>query len=176
VSRVLGHCARGLLVLALGCGGGPPATAPAPVGLAPKSTDRLASGIHALELGKFEDAVEDFLWVAEREGGSRLGREALLLAMAADLDPRNRSRRLAEGAALAARYLAIAPPDDNARPVVLATYLMALELGAPEPTGARAAGLPAPTAPPVNTRMLALERELAKLKDELARIRKTLDR
>lgn len=174
MSNALCRLAPGLLLLVAACGGGPPPAAPAPV--EPQPAERLAAGIHSLEVGKFEQAVRDFLWVAEREGSSRLGREALLLAMAADLDPRNRSRRLAEGAALAARYLAIAPPDDNARPVVLATYLMALELGAPEPRGARAAGLPPPAAPPVSTRILTLERELTKLKDELARIRKTLDR
>lgn len=168
------HVGPGLLALVLACGGTPPPAPPVPV--EPSAAERLAEGIHALEIGEFEDAVADFLWVAEQEGSSRLGREALLLAMAADLDPRNRSRRLAEGAALAARYLAIAPADDNARPVVLATYLMALELGAPEPRGARAAGLPPPAAPPVNTRIMSLERELVKLKDELARIRKTLDR
>jgi hypothetical protein len=168
--RVLAQRVVPVLVFLLSaCAGssGPSALGPA---------DRLERGLGALEQGEFEAAVADFLWVAEREGGSRRGREALLLAMAADLDPRNKSRRLDEGAALAARYLAVAPPDDAARPVVLATYLLALELGAPEPSGARAAGLPRPGAPPVSTRILALEREVAKLKGELVRIRKTLDR
>lgn len=163
----LGLAVSLLLLPACAGGGGPRELGPA---------DRLERGLGALERGEFEDAVADFLWVAEKEGSSRRGREALLLAMAADLDPRNESRRLDEGAALAARYLAVAPPDDPARPVVLATYLLALELGAPEPSGARAAGLPRTGAPPVSVRMLALEREVAKLKAELVRIRKTLDR
>lgn len=158
-----------LLVLLSACAGG---AGPKELGPA----DRLERGLGALERGEFEDAVTDFLWVVEREGGSRRGREALLLAMAADLDPRNKSRRLDEGAALAARYLALAPPDDPARPVVLATYLLALELGAPEPSGARAAGLPQTGAPPVSAKIVALERQVAKLQGELVRIRKTLDR
>jgi hypothetical protein len=151
---------------------------------APAST-RLNRAVDALERGRHADAVAELVSLAGSCPATPVERYALLLATAASIDPRNPSRRLSEGAALAARYLATVPSDESGgRPLAQAFYLLAVELGAkPPPAAAQACPaasaaavvLPVTEVPTVADRMRAMERELAGLREELARIRKTLE-
>jgi len=137
----------------------------------------------ALDAGNHTAAIAELLLVAGRCPATAAERHALLTAAAVALDPTNGSRQVELGASLSARYLAIAPSDDsNGRPVARAFYLIALELGA-EPvtapgcvsTDSAAAVLPRSDAPSMPDRIRVLERELARLREELVRIRKTLE-
>jgi len=170
--------ASGLVLCAalLGCATKPP---PREVVAAP-ARDRAQ---RALEQGNHSGAIAELLLVAGRCPATATERHALLTAAALALDPSNVSRQVDLGASLAARYLATAPGSDaNGRPLARAFYLIALELGA-EPVTApecvspdsAAAVLPHTQAPRMPDRIRVLERELARLREELVRIRKTLE-
>jgi len=156
--------------------GPPPAPAPG-----------LARAERALQRGNQPEAIAELLLVAGRCPATAIERRALLTAAAVALDPSNDSRQLDLGASLAARYIATAPVTDaSGRPLAQALYLLALELGAEPapPTGcgggtaadsAALAALPHIGAPSVPDRIKSLERELTRLREELVRIRKTLE-
>jgi len=140
----------------------------------------------ALDRGHASEAIAELLLVAGRCPATAVERHALLTAAAIALDPSNDSRQLDLGASLAARYLATVPSSDAAgRPLAQALYLLAVELGAEPspPTGcgnlvsdsAAVAALPHMGAPSVPDRIKSLERELTRLREELQRIRKTLE-
>jgi hypothetical protein len=141
----------------------------------------------ALERGQHSQAIAELLLVAGRCPATALERRALLTAAAVALDPSNDARQLDLGASLAAKYLATPPaPDDAARPMAQSLYLLALELGADPspPTGCSGgqyadsvavAALPRSPSPSVPDRIKVLERELTRLREELLRIRKTLE-
>jgi hypothetical protein len=140
----------------------------------------------ALERGHQSEAIAELLLVAGRCPATPVERHALLTAAAVALDPSNGARQLDLGASLAARYLATAPnADATGRPLAQALYLLAVELGAEPspPTGcgnlvtdsAAVAALPHIGAPSVPERIKSLERELTRLREELLRIRKTLE-
>jgi hypothetical protein len=140
----------------------------------------------ALERGNRAEAIAELLLVAGRCPSTPVERRALLTAAAVALDPANEARQLDLGASLAARYLATSPPESSDRPLAQSFYLLAIELGAEPapPTGcgstsvsdsAALAALPRVEAPSVRDRIRLLERELSRLRDELVRIRKTLE-
>lgn len=169
-----------------------------------RAEQRLSEGLTALEQNDFETGTREVGWVALNYHREEIGRRALLVAAAAEIDPRNPKRRLAYGADLAATYLR--QPEktpDWLGPVAQALYLSALELGAAEERVAQAEQraeeverkLPELPSPSVTSRLREavterdrlsrrveqLEKDLAertkKLSDtekELERIRKTL--
>lgn len=157
-----------------------------PAGQAPAPQSALDQAVAALERGNSSEAIAELLLVAGRCPATAVERRALLTASALALDPSNEQRQLDLGASLAARYLATAPASDaTGRPLAQALYLLALELGA-EATPPRGCGgassdsavvaaLPHMGAPSVPERMKTLERELTRLREELVRIRKTLE-
>ena len=135
------------------------------------------------ERGNQAGAIAELLLVAGRCPATSAERHALLTAAAVALDPSHGGRQVDLGANLAARYLATAPTDDpDGRPLARAMYLIALELGA-EPVTATgcvspdsmATVLPRTDVQSMPERIKVLERELVRLRDELARIRKTLE-
>jgi len=157
----------------------------APFASPPRSTTAPARdrAQHALEIGNHSGAIAELLLVAGRCPATEDERHALLTAAALALDPSNGSRQVELGASLAARYLATAPAGDaDGRPMAQSFYLIALELGA-EPVTApgcisvdsAALVLPKRDAASMPDRIKGLERELARLRDELVRIRKTLE-
>jgi hypothetical protein len=146
----------------------------------------MAPAERALQRGQQSEAIAELLLVAGRCPSTPVERHALLTAAAVALDPSNHDRQLDLGASLAARYIATAPATDaTGRPLAQSLYLLALELGAEPspPTGcgglmsdsAAVAALPHMGAPSVPERIKSLERELTRLREELLRIRKTLE-
>jgi hypothetical protein len=100
--------------------------------------DRFESGMAAVRRGDFAQANTDLNWVADHHPNDEIGRRALLIMAALELDPRNPRRGLARGADLAGAYL---KSDQNERwtePVAQSLYLLALELGAAEERVAQA--------------------------------------
>lgn len=96
---------------------------------------RLQRGVDALEANEFDVAHTELSWVYTHCPSSRQGMDALLLLATAELDPRNRSRRLDVGAALVAAYLATPGISAERRQLGESIYLLALELGALPPLG-----------------------------------------
>jgi hypothetical protein len=135
------------------------------------------------ERGNQSAAIAELLLVSGRCPATEVERHALLTAAAMALDPSRGARQVDLGANLAARYLTTAPPDDlDGRPMARSMYLIALELGAEPVTtpgcvsaDSAAAVLPRADAQSMPERIKVLERELSRLRDELARIRKTLE-
>lgn len=155
--------------------------------MAPVTRDRVQL---ALERGNHAGAIAELLQAAGRCPSGAGEREALLTAAALALDPANALRQVDLAASLSARYLATAERADAGRPVAQSLYLLALELGGERVTSAGCGGgdsvlaaLPHVAAPgaasaaatPDLDRIKILERELARLRDELVRIRKTLE-
>jgi hypothetical protein len=152
--------------------------------MAPVARDRVQL---ALERGNHAGAIAELLLAAGRCPRGAGEREALLTAAALALDPSNALRQVDLGASLSARYLATAERADAGRPLAQSLYLLALELGGERVTSAGCgrgdsvlAALPQVAAPgaasaPDLDRIRVLERELARLRDELQRIRKTLE-
>jgi hypothetical protein len=176
------------LLVASGCA----SARPAPARPAPESNSAapvLQRAERALTRGNHSEAIAELLLVAGRGPATEVERHALLTAAAVALDPSNASRQLDLGASLAARYLATAPTSDvNGRPLAQSLYLIALELGAersmsPACGAARGvrgdtaapATLPTMDTPSVPERIRLLERELTRLREELLRIRRTLE-
>jgi hypothetical protein len=179
---------RGVIALSWSLGCLPKATTDPVPAAAPAlaATPGLERADRALERGHESEAIAELLLVAGRCPTSSVERYALLTAAAIALDPSNESRQLDLGASLTARYLATVPATDAAgRPLARALYLLAVELGAEPspPTGcaslvsdsAAIAALPHMGSPSVPDRIKSLERELTRLREELLRIRKTLE-
>jgi hypothetical protein len=162
---------------------------------------RLDDGALALTQGDFEAAHERLLEARETCGDALLGRQALLLLGALELDPRNPRRSPDQGAEHTARYLSYPETFPWTRPLAESLYLLALELGAskPETTDARglaaaeraapdcevadryavqaaAVELPTLNQPSVQTRLRALERKRAELERRLAELQGELER
>lgn len=137
----------------------------------------------ALDQGNPSAAIAELLLVSGNCPSTPAQRHALLSAAAVALDPSNTDRQLNLGANLAARYLTTAPRGDvDGIPLARSLYLIALELGATpvSATGcvsadSAAARLPQSLPQSMPERIKTLERELSRLRDELVRIRKTLE-
>jgi hypothetical protein len=177
---------RGVIALSWSLGCLPQSTTDPVSPVAPTPALGLERADRALERGHQSEAIAELLLVAGRCPVTSVERYALLTAAAIALDPSNASRQLDLGASLAARYLATVPTTDAAgRPLARALYLLAIELGAEPspPTGcaslvsdsAAVAALPHMGAPSVPDRIKSLERELTRLREELLRIRRTLE-
>ncbi len=97
---------------------------------APDPESVLRQGVDALGSGHFREAHEDLSWVYTHYPEQDVGRRALLVIAAAEMDPRNPDQRLTVGARLLERFFA---PDSIAgwqEPVAESMYLLALDLGA----------------------------------------------
>lgn len=99
----------------------------------------LDAGALALRQAEFEAARERLAAVRLVCGEARLGRQALLLLAALELDPRNPAADPDRAAAFAARYLARFETFPWTRPVAEQLYLQAL----------RAGGRPTPSVDPL---------------------------
>jgi hypothetical protein len=100
--------------------------------------DRFESGMVAIRRGDFAQANTDLNWVAEHHPNDELGRRAVLVLAAIELDPRNPRRRLAMGADRAGAYLKSDANERWTEPIAQSLYLLALELGAAEERVAQA--------------------------------------
>ncbi len=89
----------------------------------------LDAGALALREAEFEAARERLVSVRRLCGEARLGRQALLLLSALELDPRNPGGDPGLAAAYAAHYLALPETFPWTRPVAEQLYLQALSLG-----------------------------------------------
>ena len=94
--------------------------------------DRFNAGMVALRRGDFAQASTDLGWVAEHYPDKDVGRQALLVVAALEVDPRNPRRRLAMGADLAGSYLKLEDKERWTEPVAQSLFLLAEELGAAE--------------------------------------------
>jgi hypothetical protein len=168
----------------------------------PDPEKRMELGLAALGQGDLTRAQEHLHWVYSHHGESPVGRRALLVLVAAELDPRNESRRLWAAADMSAKLLSQAGSPEWVEPVAETLYLLALELGANEERIARAEAerdsaqalpeLPGPSvlaqvqtlreerdnlrrrAQALEQVVAAKEKELKEKEQELERIRKTL--
>lgn len=133
---------------------------------------RFDRGMRALEQGDYPQASLDLGWVATHHADTDLGRRALLVATALEMDPRNPKRRLSLGADLTQAYLLNRGSESWTVPIARTLHLLALELGAAEERVAAAEAekqraearleLPGPSVP---ERMKAIQDE----RDRLAR-------
>ena len=168
----------GFVVALVACASPPPAALPAPA-----SAQARERAQREWERGNQSGAIAELLLVAGRCPVTAPERHALLTAAAMALDPSRGARQVDLGANLAARYLTTAPLDDvDGRPMARSIYLIALELGAEPVTtpgcvsaDSAAAVLPRTDVQSMPDRIKVLERELGRLRDEMARIRKTLE-
>ncbi|HEX7118474.1 MAG TPA: hypothetical protein VF212_06780 [Longimicrobiales bacterium] len=117
--------ASAMVLIVAGCAALQPDRAPDP-------EERLAEGLAALERGDYRGAYEPLNWVYTHYANEAVGQQALLALVAAELDPRNPSRRLGVGSELAGRYLRLPAIARWTKPVAETLYLLALELGAAE--------------------------------------------
>lgn len=168
----------------------------------PDPETRFELGLAALTEGDLARAQEHLYWVYNHHAESPVGRRALLVLVAAEMDPRNPARRLWAAADMSARLLSQSGPPEWAEPIAETMYLLALELGANEERIARAEAqrdsaqalpeLPGPSvlaqvqalrterdslrrrAQALEAAVAAREKELKEKEQELERIRKTL--
>jgi len=113
------------LVSVLGCARPRPHQA-----VPPTPEQRLVGALSVLDSGQYAPATQELQALAQTYPELPLGRQALLSAAAAELDPRNPDRQLDRGAALMTQYLESSPGDDWSHPVAQTLYLLSLELGA----------------------------------------------
>ena len=134
----------------------------------PAPRDLLIQALGALEAGDVRLAFQRANAIPV--DSSAASRQVLLLRALLALDPRNPDRAPDQGAAFAARYVASANDRSDAA-IGIFLYALALDLGAPPDT---TAGLPQLAVRPLATRLQELERAVARLRTELARIQETL--
>lgn len=163
------------LSLALGCAHVPPAVEERPIGTVEAARE-------ALHGGQFATADHLLTALAANEPETAEGHQALFLLGMLHLDPRNPAWSPAEAEVVLARYLEF--PFGENRPEAVALYALARRLAQPLPLFARAGGDGSP--PPdaaggqgdeaelLRREIAARDRELAKLRDELERIRRRL--
>lgn len=92
--------------------------------------ERLSRALVALDSGQYAPATQQLLEIASMYPDRAVGRQALLAAAAAELDPRNAERQMDQGAALLAQYLRRSGAADWTQPQAETMYLLSLELGA----------------------------------------------
>lgn len=154
---------------------------------------RLDAAREALHGGEFATADQVLSALAAEDAASAEGHEALFLLGLLHLDPRNPAWSPAEAEVVLARYLEF--PFGRSRPEGVALYALARRLarpqiaaatgrtvastgdGAPPPAdsaGATPAADSAGEAERLRAEVAARDRELARLRDELERIRRRL--
>jgi hypothetical protein len=104
----------------------------------PEPERRLQMGLEALAQRDYSRAQEHLDWVYRTHWREPIGQQALLVLIAAEMDPRNTTRRLWASADMSARLLGIEPAPGWMDPLAETLYLLALELGANEERIARA--------------------------------------
>lgn len=100
--------------------------------------ERYRAGMTALQAGDYANANLQLGWVAEHLPDEEIGKRALLMVSALEMDPRNPNRRIALGSELAAAYLRQVEIPTWTKPLAQTMYLIALELGAAEDKVAQA--------------------------------------
>jgi len=166
------------------------------------AASRFDRGMRALERGDYAQATVDLGWVATHHADRSVGREALLVVAALEMDPRNPKRRLSLGADLTQSYLLNRGNEEWTLPIARTLHLLALELGAAEERVAAAEAerqraearleLPGPSVPErlkmiqderdrlarrvnqLEQQLSTAEKNLAEKDKELERIRKTI--
>jgi len=103
----------------------------------PEPELRLEMGLAALAQRDFPRAQEHLEWVYRNHWQEPIGQQALLVLIAAEMDPRNTTRRLWASADMSARLLGIDAAPRWMQPIGETLYLLALELGANEERIAR---------------------------------------
>ncbi len=103
---------------------------PAGTGSANAPALRLGQALIELDSGQYAPATQELQALAQAYPQHVVGRQALLLTAAAELDPRNPSVQLDSAAGLLTQYLAGADTSDWTRPVARTLYLLALQVGA----------------------------------------------
>lgn len=98
----------------------------------------LQAGLNALAMGDYARAQEHLESVYREHWNEPIGQQALLVLAAAEMDPRNTSRRLWASADMAARLLGIEEAAPWMQPLGETLYLLSLEMGANEERIARA--------------------------------------
>jgi hypothetical protein len=149
------------VLLAAGCALAAPSREPAPA-------DAIAQSLQALDSGNVVQAARRA--DLSTPDSTRDGRRLLLLQTLLSLDPRNPAREPETGAELAARYIAGARDRDDAA-LGMFLYAVAVDLGATPDTSA---GMPRMPIRSLAGRLQELERAIARLRTELARIQETL--
>lgn len=122
----------------------------------PDARAQLNEGVAALEARDYRAARALLEPLYRERWQERVGQQAMLALIAADLDNRNPERRLWAAAEMAARLLSIPDLEPWLIPVGESYYLLALELGAQEERVARA-----------ETARAAAEAEVAAVEREL---------
>lgn len=170
-----------LLPLAHGCA---PATVETRPPGRPEAASRLEAAREALHGGQFASADGVLSALAADQPETAEGHQALFLLGVLHLDPRNPAWSPAEAEVVLSRYLEF--PFGEHRPEAVALYALARRLAAPFPYPIVArgdGGQPAPAAGPAGEaaeserlrgEIAQRDRELARLRDELERIRRRL--
>ncbi|HEX2168080.1 MAG TPA: hypothetical protein VHG09_12680 [Longimicrobiales bacterium] len=122
----------------------------------PDPREQLNQGVAALEAQQYSAAQALLEPLYREHWQERVGQQAMLALIAADLDNRNPDRRLWAAAEMAARLLSIPELEPWLIPVGESYYLLALELGAQEERLARADAARAAA----EAEVAAVEREL----------------
>ena len=122
----------------------------------PDARDQLNQGVAALEAQDYARARALLEPLYREHWQERVGQQAMLALIAADLDNRNPDRRLWSAAEMSARLLSIPELEPWLIPVGESYYLLALELGAQEERLARADAARAAA----EAQVAAVEREL----------------
>lgn len=122
----------------------------------PDAREQLNQGVAALEAEDYAGARALLEPLYRERWQDRIGQQAMLALIAADLDNRNPNRRLWAAAEMAARLLSIPELEPWLIPVGESYYLLALELGAQEERLARADAARAAA----EAEVAAVEREL----------------
>lgn len=122
-------CFAGLLSCATASGSRSAAEGAASPPRLPAAGVQFDRALGELADARFGAAEEALASVRERCGDAPLGRQALLLTAALELDPRNPDRRLDLGTELAGRYLQLPEQEGWIRPTASSLYLLGRELG-----------------------------------------------
>lgn len=96
---------------------------------APSPEERLERGIDALQAGDLVTANIELRWLWENHWDQPIGKQALLVLAAAELDPRNPARRTDAAATMATLVLDMADTPTWMVPIAQTMYLLSLELG-----------------------------------------------
>ena len=148
---------------------------PGDPGAAATPRQRLTRSLVELDSGQYAPAIQELQLLAQTYPRRVIGRQALLITAAAQLDPRDAPAQPDQAAALLTQYLGGAGATDWTRPVAETLYLLALDAGATaaqaqadsaraHAQAARAATrLPRLPRPPLSARVADLEHERDRL-------------
>jgi hypothetical protein len=143
----------------------------------PDPERQLQAGLNALAVRDYARAQAHLETVYREHWAEPVGQQALLVLMAAEMDPRNTSRRLWASADMAARLLGIPEAAPWMQPIGETLYLLSLEMGANEERIARAQAaldsvqsLPTFTGQSYPAQIEALETERNNLRQRLDRV------